>query len=286
MNRWGLFLFAGWAIVTLAVFLATVVGTMAEAYLSVSGNGTQVIQAIVTSGIILPMVIYLYKRLHQQSEQPEVPAFAFTKTPHFLTGFLFAVVLAIAGLYIMSMSGLIGSIQWQAVTTWLGALLVNLLIAFFYEALPEELIMRGFIFDVLRHKLSVWQTVLVQAFIFLAFSFGVTLLQVIVGIASTDSLILLAPELILHFFFAIALALMRVWTGSIWAAVGFHLGYLVIARFLLMPDIGGTPAVLTFQDNITQGAGASLAIMIVIFGTIILMLILNGVKRNLNKREN
>src|SRR5699024_79361 len=107
----------------------------------------------------------------------------------------------------------------------------------------------------------------------------------IVGMASTDILILLSPVLILHFFFAIALALMRVWTGSIWAAVGFHLCYLMMARFLLLPDIVESPAVLTFPDNITQGASASLIIIIVILCTIIVMLIWNGIKKKLKKRE-
>lgn len=277
-RKWGILLFSGWVTATLGLFAATIVGIFVENQFSVVGNGKQVVHAIVMSVIVVPMIVYLYKRMYQQVKKPDQPAYAITLVPHIITGFLFALVLGISGLLVIDALGLITIEEWHAPLTWISAFLLNMLIALFYEALPEELAMRGFIFDVLRHKLSTWQTVLVQAFIFLAFSAGVTLLQVLIGMASASSVVALLPQLILHFFFAIALALIRVWTGSLWASIGFHLGYLTMARFFLMPDFGGKPPIVTFQDNVAQGWGAGWSMIIIIPGTIILLLILLSVR--------
>lgn len=285
MKRWGLLLFGGWATVTFGLFLATVAGRLAETYLSVVGDGRQAIQAIVMSVIVIPIIMYLYKKLYQRVDKLEKPALSLAGVLHILTGFIFAVVLAIVGLLTMNGFDWIVLEQWHSPSTWISALLINMLIAFFYEALPEEIAMRGFVYDTLRHKLSVWQSVLVQAFIFLAFSAGVTLLQVMVGMASPESIVALIPALILHFFFAIALALMRVWTGSLWASIGFHLGYLMMARFLIMPDEYGAPPIMTFQDKIIDGVGAIYSIMIVILGTIIFLLIWLGINRKRNMMD-
>lgn len=282
MKRWGLFLFSGWITVTIALFLATVAGRVSELQFSVTGNGIQMIQAIVMSIIVIPIIIYLYKKMHEQMNKPEKPAYSLDRAPHSLTGFLFVLVLAVSGLFLMDAIGWITLEQWHSPKAWVGALLLNMSIALFYEALPEEIAMRGFIYDMLRLKLSVWQTVIIQAFIFLAFSAGVTLLQVMVGMASTANILALLPNLILHFFFAIALALIRVFTGSLWASVGFHLGYLAVARFILMPEAYGATPIVTFRDNMMQGVGAVYAIMFIILGTIILLLILLGIKRRKN----
>lgn len=284
-RKWGILLFSGWVTATLGLLAATIAGTFVESQFSVVGNGKQVVHAIVMSVIVVPMIVYLYKRLYQQVKKPDKPAYAITLVPHIVTGFLFALVLGISGLLVMDALGLITIEEWHAPLTWISAFLLNMLIALFYEALPEELAMRGFIFDVLRHKLSIWQTVLVQAFIFLAFSAGVTLLQVLIGMASASSIVALLPELILHFFFAIALGLIRVWTGSLWASIGFHLGYLTMARFFLMPDFGGKPPIVTFQDNVVQGLGAGWSMMIIIPGTIILLLILLSIGGMLEKKR-
>ncbi len=277
MKKYGLFLLGGWATATLGLFLAVVAGTVAETQFAIIGNGRQLIQAVVMSIIVVPVILYLYQRMHKRIGKVE-PAYTLNRLPHFLTGFLLVVLLAIVSLFSFNMLGLITIEQWHAPFSWVGALLLNMLIAFFYEALPEELAMRGLIYDVLRQRLSVWLSVLVQALVFIGFSAGITLLLVMVGISPASSLAALPSQLILHFFFGIALALIRVWTGSLWAAIGFHLGYLSVARFLLMPAEYGAPPVLTFQDTIMQGVGASLAVMFIILGAICLLLVLLGIR--------
>lgn len=279
MKKWGLYLLGGWATAMLGLFLAIVAGEVSEAQFAISGNGRKLIQAAVMSIIVVPVILYLYRRMYEQFGKPEKLAYALNRVHHFFTGFLFVVVLAVASLFMVNALGLISMEEWGAPLSWIGALLLNMLIAFFYEALPEELAMRGFVYDVLRHRLSVWQSVLVQALVFIAFSAGISLLLVVIGIAPAASLAALPSQLILHFFFGIALALIRVWTGSLWASIGFHLGYLAMARFLFMPDEYGAPAVVIYNDTIMQGVGASMSVMFVIIGSIFLLLIFLGIRR-------
>lgn len=285
MRKWGLFLFGGWATVTLGLFLAIVAGTVAEAQFSIIGNGQKLIQAVVMSVIVVPAILYLYQRMYQQIGKTEKPAHALNHMPHFFTGFLLVIVLTVTSLFSFNTLGLITIEQWHTPQSWIGALLLNMLIAFFYEALPEELAVRGLIYDVLHLRLSVWQSVLVQALIFIAFSASISLLLVMTGISPASSIAALPSQLILHFFFGIALALIRVWTGSLWAAIGFHLGYLAMARFLLMPTEYGAPPVVTYQDTIMQGVGGSLAVMFIILGTIFLLLILLGIRTVLRRKD-
>src|SRR5699024_8312124 len=194
-------------------------------------------------------------------------------------GILFPVGLTKSNLLVMNALDWLDLGNWHYRGTWLGALALNFSIALFYEALPEDITMRRLICDVLRHTLPVWSSVLMQAIIFLAFSAGTTLLLVLAELSSLTNLIMFPSELILHFFFAIALALFRVWTKSLWASIGFHLGYLMVARFIIHSKTYGVPAIVAYQNNIAPGFGESLLTIAIIPVTIGILLVLLLVRR-------
>ena len=269
-------LLGGWATVTVGLFLAIVAGDIAEERLLIVGNGRLIVQAVVMSIIVVPIILYLYKLLHKQIGEAEMPSYAIKRVPHFFTGFFFAAGLAITGLVIASALNLIQIEAWHVPNDWIGALLLNMLIAFFYEALPEELALRGLVFDTLRSRFAAWLSVLMQTFVFLAFSVGISLLQVMFGMATMD--ITMIPTLMLHFIFGIALALIRIYTGSLWAAIGFHLGYLAMARFFIMPAGYGAPPVVTFQEMM-DGLGTLFIIGVIMFGAIFILLCLLAIKK-------
>ncbi|MFC7549946.1 type II CAAX prenyl endopeptidase Rce1 family protein [Plantactinospora sp. GCM10030261] len=98
------------------------------------------------------------------------------------------------------------------------ALLVVLVLL--YEALPEELVFRGYLQHTLATALPAWQAVLGQAATF-------TLFGLLIGAASTIDRILLL------FVFALLLGGFRVATGDIWAGLGFHLAFQVVAQLFL-----------------------------------------------------
>lgn len=279
MKRWSSFLVYGWAILTFGLFFAVVIGEAAAWAFPEWKYTEKIVQAIAMSALIIPVTFYLYQQWYRNIDQDDTKVYVFASFFHMLTGLLFPIGLAVVSLLVMNAFDWIDLGNWQFPGTWLGVFVLNLCIALLYEALPEEIIMRGFIYDVLRHKLPVWISVLMQAFIFLAFSAGTTLLLVLAELSPLTNLMMLPFELILHFFFAIALALFRVWTKSLWASIGFHLGYLMVARFIIHSKTYGVPAIVAYQNNIAPGFGESLLTIAIIPGTIGILLVLLLVRR-------
>ncbi len=258
--------------------MATFAGSIVEDQLLMTRDGRFIVQAVVMSLIVVPSILYVYQRLYRVTGKPTRPVYSLKRAHHFFTGFFLVIGLFFVGLFISSSLGWLTIDQWHASQYWIGAFLFNMLIAFFYEALSEELALRGFVFDVLRHRFTVWFSVFIQTLLFVGVSIGFSVLQVIVGMVPLENIFII-PSMILLFFFGIALALMRIWTDSLWASIGFHLGYLEISRFLIMPTEYGAPPIMTFQDTITYGAGASFLIMFIILGASFILLILLGTKR-------
>lgn len=83
-------------------------------------------------------------------------------------------------------------------------------LVFLSEALPEELIFRGYIFKKLSLLLKQWAVIVIQAALFLLFAF------VIGAVESPLDASFLAT-------FAIVLGVLRSATGSVWGSIGFHL---------------------------------------------------------------
>ena len=86
------------------------------------------------------------------------------------------------------------------------------LLVFFYEALPEELIFRGYFYRNLASRYALWLAVVLQAVLF-------TLFGAAVGAAGS------VDRVILFFTFSIVLGILRVVTDSLWASIGFHLAF-------------------------------------------------------------
>lgn len=141
-NAW-FYVLTGWATVTVGLFLASFFGSIASEQFGITGNGRQVIHAVVMSGVVVPTILILYKKMNKTLPTPRPTAYSMKRAHHFFSGFILATGLAIIGLFLASALNLIEIHQWNVPSAWLGALLVNLLIAFFYEALPEELALRG-----------------------------------------------------------------------------------------------------------------------------------------------
>lgn len=99
------------------------------------------------------------------------------------------------------------------------------LLVFLYEAFPEELIFRGYIYANLAQRLKGYRVVLVQAALF-------TLWGVAIGAAASW-------DRIAFFFFASwMLGSLRMISGSVWATVGFHVAFQTVAQLLLNESRG------------------------------------------------
>ncbi|MET1007892.1 MAG: CPBP family intramembrane glutamic endopeptidase [Propionibacteriaceae bacterium] len=95
----------------------------------------------------------------------------------------------------------------------------QILLVLLLEALPEELVFRGYFFVNLRDRLGEWSTILAQAGLF-------TLWAVLIG--AVDGL----GRGAVLFGVGIGLGYLRSATGSIWPCVGFHLAFQTAAQLL------------------------------------------------------
>lgn len=85
------------------------------------------------------------------------------------------------------------------------------------EALPEELIFRGFIQSRLGGALGTWGALLGQAVLFTVFA-------ILLGSAPGPM------DMGFIFFFGLALGVLRAATGSLWASVGFHWLFMTVQQ--------------------------------------------------------
>lgn len=94
------------------------------------------------------------------------------------------------------------------------------LLVFLYEALPEELVFRGYVQRNLLTALPAGQAVVIQAVLFTLFGF-------LVGVAQSPF------RLSLFLTFGLLLGAFRVATGDIWAGIGFHVAYQSVAQLFV-----------------------------------------------------
>jgi uncharacterized protein len=111
-------------------------------------------------------------------------------------------------------------------------LLVGLIVlVLLYEALPEELVFRGYIYRNLAASVPRWSAVLGQAILFCLWA---------VAIGAAPGI----ERVTIFFFVAIVLGMIRVITGDIWACIGFHLAFQTVQQ-LFAGQWAGDPFVVS-----------------------------------------
>lgn len=101
-------------------------------------------------------------------------------------------------------------------------IVARIVLVFLYEALPGELVFRGYVYQNLAARLPRWVAVGVQAALF-------ALTGIVTGVGAS-------PQRVLIFFgFGIIVGIFRVVTGTIWAGIGFHLAFQTVAQLLVGP---------------------------------------------------
>ena len=233
------------------------------------------------SGLVVPIILYLYRHVYRiLGVKPEKPVYSWKRAYHFMTGVLLAGALALLGFVIAVYQGWIVIERWHTPDYWFVALLINMIIAFLYEALPEELALRGMLYDVLRYRFAAWAAVLLQTLLFLSVPLAVTQLQVLFGLAPGNTINV--SYIILIFCFGICLQLLRLWTQSLWTAIGFHLAYLEITRFVVMPNDG--PAIISYNESVFGIGTLFISFGMIVIGGISVSLLILGAKHFLRKR--
>lgn len=92
------------------------------------------------------------------------------------------------------------------------------LLVFLYEALPEELVFRGYFYRNLADRYARWMAVVAQAALF-------TLWGIAIGAAGS------VERFVLFFTFSIVLGVLRALTNNLWTCIGFHLAFQWVTQF-------------------------------------------------------
>lgn len=187
-------------------------------------RSSHIISALLTSLAVIPLILAARHFLDRRPWSGlKLPSLRIGWHPFFI-GMICWLVPAGIGLIICTALG------WTEITLQepignvlaLGAGL--LMLVFIYEALPEELIFRGYFYRNLVTELPRWSAVLIQAILF-----------VLWGLLNGGPISL--DRSALFFVAALIIGVFRVITDSVWACIGFHLAFQTISQ--LFGTIGG-----------------------------------------------
>jgi CAAX protease family protein len=170
------------------------------------------VRAVLTSALVVPLIFLARRYLDRRSWEGLRFTSLRTGWRWLLFGMVFWLVAVGLGLVVTVVLG------WTRIslgTPSVGILLLFLylpVLVFLYESLLEELIFRGYLYRNLSARYARWVSVLAQATLF-------TLWGAAIGAAGS------VDRVILFFTFSVALGILRVISGNLWATIGFHLAF-------------------------------------------------------------
>lgn len=175
---------------------------------------------------------------------------------------------AVAGLWLTVLAGWVEVRAGGVTAGVLGLLLLRAVSVFLFEALPEELVFRGCLLDVLAARLPRWTAVGAQAVLFLLFGF--TLVTASGWLGAEGAWQVGWDRVVLFLSFGVVLALCRIVSGSLWASIGFHWAFQSVAqtysaagpaRLGVSEEAPGTVEVVAFWFLPIVVGGAVLALL-------------------------
>ncbi|GAB3795664.1 lysostaphin resistance A-like protein [Virgibacillus kimchii] len=137
----------------------------------------------------------------------------------FLLGFFLWTIPATIGLFICLLFGWVEITVNTNLNHFLLSILILFVTVFFIEALPEELIFRGYIYRYLNVLFPHWGTIILQALLFSLFAY-------FIGAMYSVEQLQFIPG------FAIILGVIRAISGSVWIAIGFHVAIMTATQIL------------------------------------------------------
>jgi membrane protease YdiL (CAAX protease family) len=223
---------AGWTLIFIALGLATWFGDVAEANWGIAGKMRYGIQALIMAGMVVPGILILRLKLDRKS----IASLGLPGVKRSLFWFAFGVGIIIVPFVAIIVSTLI--FGWATMTfntsgPVIGAFSATVVTAFFFEALPEELAFRGYIYRNLNTRFARWAAALLTIALFGLLPSVLTLVQqyvlgMEVRIGGAGSLTI--GYLITMAVFGAFTVYLRILTGTVWTSIGFHLAFLQMSR--------------------------------------------------------
>nr|WP_285874171.1 CPBP family intramembrane glutamic endopeptidase [Halalkalibacter oceani] len=194
-----------------------------------------------------------------------------------IVGLVLPFLLLLSGIATAYLVGGIENISLNLTTSVIIAILINTLTAFLYEAFPEEVFIRGLIFEELNKKFRFIISLLLQPLIFICIPIFVIGME---SLFFQEPFVLTIDYVILLFTFGIALQLYRKYTGTLWTSISFHVVYLEVARYISsggLYDQGLT--LLEFDETFTGFLTLYLSFLFIVILSIVVLSVLLLVER-------
>ncbi|MEX1018861.1 MAG: CPBP family intramembrane glutamic endopeptidase [Litorilinea sp.] len=229
--------------IALTLGLAIALGEWSRVQFGLDIAGQQAVQAVLAAALTLGAILFLHVRLDGSPRAAlGLPPFpAALRTALWGMGATLAAALVVFG-----SAALLGGIAATAVDAGrlFAFILSTALTIFLFEALPEEVALRGYVYHNLTRRLRRWVAALSTTLLFLLVplaSWVQMWILTALGIASPPAQWVPAGEEPLSYFtflfsFGIVLLIARELTGSVWTSIAIHTTFLTINRLVLADD--------------------------------------------------
>lgn len=223
----------GWLAFVIGLGLAVVIATAAGTY-GIPTLGLQILLAVVTTSVTVPL-IYLLRRY---ADRRPWSGLGLSSPPsglrYFLLGIGFLALVTAVALLLGSAFGWLRVVALHLPAVTLLVMLINIPIAFFYEAFPEELTFRGYLFRNLNTRYPRWLALILQVFLFVLAPIAVTGFMVAAGLGTWD--LITVQYIVNSIAFGTVLQLLRIVSNNLWINIGFHLAWLEMVRYVVVPS--------------------------------------------------
>jgi uncharacterized protein len=249
--RLGIRLALGFLVAVAGLQMASVAGQLSvQAYPGMPWLGRQAAQAAVMTGIVVPLVYVLRVHVDRRSLAAIGLGQPASSIRFFLLGFGGVATVLAVPLALISVFG------WGRVTVDTSAGMLSymaawLVIAFFFEAFPEEVVVRGYLYRNLSAVLARWAASLATLALFVMIPVALHLFGTwVLGSATTlgGQQGITFGYLAVITLFGLGTQYLRVVTGSVWTGIGLHLGLLQLGR-MFGPDEGAFIRIEAFRPG-------------------------------------
>ncbi|QNK89257.1 type II CAAX endopeptidase family protein [Sporosarcina sp. FSL K6-1540] len=240
------------------------------------------LQGGIFTGLTL-IVLYILKRKSPESFK-SIGLKGVNSSSKMAIGIALPFILLGVGILTAYLFGGIENLSMNLTTSAVISVLINTITAFIYEAFPEEVFIRGLIFEELQKKFRFFTSLILQPLIFICVPITVMAME---SIFFDKPFAITIDYFILLFAFGIALQLYRAYTGSLWMNIIFHLVYLEVARYISLGGIYESGvALLEFDETFEGFMSLYLSFLfIVILSVVVLSVLILNDKRKIRRNR-
>ena len=242
---------AAWTLGFVALSFAGWMGERSVAFFGDGSRGRYFLQALIMSGMVVPGIWWLRSRV----DRLPLAGLGLPDLRRSLSAFTLGLgIIAVPMIVTALLTNLLG---WGSVTlnlspSALATFGAGIITVFFFEAFPEELLFRGYIYSTLNTRAPRWAAGGLTALLFVllpvlivSFQQHVLGMEVRVGGASQ----LTAVYVISMAIFAVFTQYLRILSGTVWMSMGFHFAFVLVNRVVGPRET----AVIRFEEVTAQG---------------------------------